>query len=165
MTEIRKVHDSAGTLRFEHPHARGWILVAVGAGGLYLAWTRVDPAAAGARWSAVVLAGLILTLALWSVLYRLELTVDLDRRRVRWTRGLVFGPKTGSGALDELVETVRLVHEVERNEPDEWEVELLLTGWPTPVEVFESKDESEALQEAETLAERLGVPLERHRKG
>jgi hypothetical protein len=165
MTEIRKVHDSAGELRFAYPHARGWYVVALGAGGLYLAWTRIDPGAVGARWAALIFAGLLLLLGVTSVLQRIELTVDLVRRRVRWRRGFIPNLGSGEGTLEELVEAVRLVHEIERNEPDEWEVELILPGWPTPVEVFESKDEAEATAEAEKLAERPGVPLKRHQKG
>lgn len=160
MPDLRKVEDSAHRLRYAHPHLRGWIVTALGFAGAALAWKRVE---GGALWGAMALAGLFVLGGLTAALSRFELTFDLDRRRLRYRRGSLFGLESGEESL-EAVERVVLVKDLERKGGrevvDEWEVELEIRGWPRRVEVFESKRESPARREAEELARRLGVPLE-----
>lgn len=159
MSELRKVDDTSGRLRYAHSHLQGWVLAGLGVVGVVLAWGNLD---GGALWGGLALGGLFVFGGLSAAFTRFELTFDLDRRRMQYRRGTVFGLESGVETLD-VVERVVLKKELDRKGGrgvvDEWEVELEIRGWPRPVEVFESKQESPAREEAEQLARRPGVPL------
>lgn len=159
MPELRKVTDSPTEIRYAHPHAGGWVALAVGLVGGVLAWRGLE---GGTRWALVVFAGLIALAGLSGALTRIELIFDLSRRRLRYRRGNVFNSDVEELPFD-AVQKVVLKKELERRAGkevvDEWEVEVEVEGWPRPVEVFESKREDEARTEAEALARRIGVPL------
>lgn len=159
MPDLKKVEDTSGRLRYAYPHLQGWVLAVLGVAGVVLAWRNLD---GGALWGALGLGGLFVFGGLSSAFRRLELTFDLDRGRMQYRRGTIFGLESGVEPLD-VVERVVLKKDLDRKGGrevvDEWEVELEIRGWPRPVEVFESKQESPARAEAEELARRLGVPL------
>lgn len=157
--DLEKVHESAREVRFAHPHRGGWLGVVFGAGLAALGWSGFG------GWLLTGFGVLVALLGLGSALHRMELTLDLARRRYRYRRGNVFSSERGEGDLAD-VEVV-LKKELERKDPervDEWEVELAVKGWARPFEVAESKDEATARREAEALARRLGVTL-RERTG
>ena len=159
MPNLRKVEDTASRIRYIHAHASGWVVAALGLAGLWYALTGVEGAA---RVGVLALAGLFTAGGFSSALSRFELTLDLDRRRIRYLKGSVFNPETGDEPFD-AVERIVLKKDLDRKGGrevvDEWEVEIELRGWPRPIELFESKEERPARVEAEMLADRLGVPL------
>lgn len=139
-------------------------MAAIGVAGLVFAVTSLE---GGARLGAIALTALFIWGGISSALSRFELTVDFDRRRIRYRKGSAFKPESGEESFD-IVERVVLKKDMDRKGTkevvDEWEVLLELRGWPRPVEVFESKEESPARAEAEMLADRLGVSM-RERTG
>lgn len=156
---LRKVSGSADELRFAYRHGQGWLGAAIGAG--LVAWGLVGIEGTGGTVLAVF--GLLVTLSgLSNALYRMELVVDLSSRTYRYRRGRLLSVEEGEGGVED-IKAVVLKKELERRgseEVDEWEVELVLKGWPRPVEVAETRDGAVARREAESLATRLGVPLE-----
>lgn len=158
MPELKKVEDSARLIRYAHPHGRGWVMVAVGVAMLAFALYGLD--AGVGRWVVLALGALFTIGGISSALRRFEPGLDLDHSRLRYRKGSVFGTETGEKSFD-TVERIVLKKEIDRRggreAVDEWEVELVVRGWPRPIEVFESKDEASARAEAGKLASRLGV--------
>lgn len=156
---LRKVSESANELRFAYRHGQGWFGAAIGAG--LVAWGLLGIGGTGGTVLAAF--GLLVILSgLSNALYRMELVVDLSARTYRYRRGHLLSVEEGAGSVED-IEAVVLKKELERrgsDEVDEWEVELVLKGWPRPVEVAETEDGAAARREAEALATRLGVPLE-----
>lgn len=156
--DLRKVHDSGSEIRFEHPHARGWPGFVIGVALIAVAFVTLE---GGGRWVLVALGALFAYGGLASALHRMELVLDLSRRRYRWRQGRVGAVESGEGGFED-IEAVVLVKELERrgsDRVDEWEVELVVKGWPRPVEVLETKDEDTAREEARRLARRLDAEL------
>lgn len=159
MPDLKKVEESASTIRYAHPHGSGWVTAAIGVAMLVFALASLDGAS---RLGVLALGALFAFGGLSAALSRFELTFDLDRRLLRYRKGSLFSPETGEEGFD-AVERVVLKKDIDRKGGrevvDEWEVELVLRGWPRPIELFESRDEGAARSEAEMLARRLGVPL------
>lgn len=156
--DLRKVHESGSEIRFEHPHAKGWPGFLVGVVLIAVAFVFLD---GGGRWVLLALGALFAYGGLSSALHRMELTLDLARRRYHWRRGQVGSLESGEGGFED-IEAVVLVKDLERkgsDRVDEWEVELVIRGWPRPVEVLETKDERKARDEAQRLARRLDAEL------
>lgn len=156
--DLRKVHESARELRFAHSHATGWVVLSIGATIAGYGGAGMEGAP---QWSVVFVGALFLLGGALSAFYRMELALDLARRRYRYRRGFLPTPEEGEGSFDE-IEAVVLKKELERrgsDRIDDWEVELVLRDFARPVEVAETRDEEAARREAERLASRLGVPL------
>lgn len=156
--DLRKVHESGSEVRFAHPHAKAWPGAVIGVAMIAIAFVALE---GGGRWVLFALGALFAYGGFSSALHRMELTLDLSRRRYTWRRGQVGSLKSGEGGFED-IEAVVLVKDLERKGSDrveEWEVELVIRGWPRPVEVLETKDEHTARDEAQRLARRLDAEL------
>lgn len=156
--DLRKVHESGSEIRFEHPHARAWPGAVIGIALIAAAFVTLEGTG---RWVLLALGALFTYGGLSGALHRMELTLDLARRRYTWRQGRVGALESGEGGFED-IEAIVLVKELERKGSDrveEWEVELVIRGWPRPVEVLETKDEQAAREEARRLAGRLDAEL------
>lgn len=159
MPDLRKTHESPGEVRFAYPHAGGWIFALVGVAGAASAFTMLEGFDAWLLGGFGVLFG---WMGITSGLTRMELALDFGRRRYTYRRGTLPSLESGEGSFDD-IEAVVLVKDLDRKRGgevvDEWEVELVIRGWPRPVEILETKDEDRARREADELARRLGVEV------
>lgn len=140
-TEPRDVHQSPREIRFAHAYRTGWVVAVVGT--LVCAFGLVG-VNGSQEWAVVGFGVLFLLGGVLSALYRLELTLDLARRRYRYRRGFIPMPREGGGSIDE-IEAVALDSELESRDGErmeEWEVELVLKNWMRPVELSGIWDEA-----------------------
>lgn len=97
MPDLKKVDDTRGRIHYAHPHGGGWVVAAIGLAGLLFAVSSLE---GGARFGAIGLAVFFIWGGISSALSRFELTVDFDRRRIRYLKGYVFNPERGEEQFD-----------------------------------------------------------------
>ena len=152
--DLRKADESRTETRYARGRAKGWIALAF---GLTAGFVGLDLASLG-DWAMAAFGTFLALLGLWSILYRVELVLDFASRRYRYRKGFLGSREEREGAFDD-IGAVILKHEVDREGREDWEVELSIDGLSSPVEVAESGDREDAREEAERLADRIGVSL------
>lgn len=160
MPDLRKVYESDEELRFSDRRPRNWVLLAFGVAAVYVGWVGEG---GGRGWFLFGFGVLLVLLGLIAVLHRVELTLDLLARRYRYRRGWRWALEEGEGPFDD-IGTVVLEKDLAEEEP-EWEVELVIDGWPAPVEVMETGSEDLARSEARELASLLDAGVEERTEG
>ncbi len=161
-TELREVRESPREIRFAHPHRTGWVVAVAGSLVCAFGLVGVD---GSQEWPVVGFGVLFLLGGVLSALYRLELTLDLARRRYWYRRGFVPAPREGGGSIDE-IEAAALDGELQGGDAErmeEWEVELVLKNWMRPVELSGIWDQASSRSEEGGRGPIPGVSLRKGR--
>lgn len=152
--DLRNADEGRLETRYANSRAKGWFGLVLGS---MVGLAGMDLASFG-DWAMVAFGTLVALLALASMLYRMELVLDFAGRRYRYRKGFPGFTEEGEGSFDEIREVV-LTHEVDGKEREDWEVELVIDGLSSPVEVAESEDREIVREEAERLADRIDASL------
>lgn len=160
---LKKVVDDPSRIEYRYSPGAGWFFALMGLALLLFAAS--GPSGEGDLWLVWAMGAVSLAVGGGLALYRSELSLDLQGRRIRFRKGMPWSSKRGETPLDELRE-IRLRQEWEtrgsgknRRRVCTWEIHL---DFPEPlgrVKVFDGTDEGRAFEEGEALAERIGRPL------
>ena len=152
--DLRKTDESRRETRYAYNHLKAWFVLLLAA---MVGFAGMDLASFG-DWAMAAFGVFLALHSLSRILYRMELVLDFAQRRYRYRKGHLGSLEEGEGSFEEIREVI-LKHEDDRKRGEDWEVELVIEGWSSPVEVAESVDREEAREEAERLADRIGVSL------
>lgn len=159
--DVRLRMDEPHRIRFAHSPLSALGFTLVSAGFTYVCWRFITDAP-GVRWGFVAFSLLFVVVGMFGIFWRLELDIDLTRRRVRRRRGFWPAPKISEHALDDidgvwLTMQYRSSGSKSKRKVPWWLVRLKFPGDKKGTAVFASADETKGYQQWEYFAERLKI--------
>ncbi len=159
--DVRLKTDQPQRIHFAHSPVSALVFTLVSAGFTYACWRFITDAP-GVRWGFAAFSLLFVVAGIFGIFWRLELDVDLTRRRVRRTRGFWPTPRTSQQPLDGidgvwLTTEYRSSGSKSKRKVPWWFVRLKLPGDKKGTAIYASADETKGYEKWEHYAKRLKI--------